>query len=179
MLKGSIVGLRAVEKEDLKILRDWRNIQHFRRNFREYRELSMANQEAWYNKVAASPNDFMFLIEKLDDKTHIGVCGLLYINWIIRSADFSLYIGHQEAYIDEKGYAEEASNLLISHGFKSLQLHKIWMELYSFDDRKINFFTKKFNFHKDGMLRDNCFEDGAYHDSFIFSLLEKEYKPLK
>lgn len=176
MLKGAIVGLRAVEKEDLALLRDWRNIQHFRRNFREYRELSMANQEQWYSKVSVSPNDFMFIIEKLDDRTPIGVCGLLYVNWIIRSADYSFYIGHEEAYIDDKGYAEEASHLLLSYGFNNLNLHKIWMELYSYDERKINFFSKKFNFHKDGTLRDNCFEDGVYHDSHIFSLLSKEYK---
>jgi len=165
-----------VEREDLKLLRDWRNIQSFRRNFREFRELSMANQEAWFNKVSLSPNDFMFIIERLDDKTPLGVCGLLYVNWVIRSADYSFYIGHEEAYIDSKGYAEEASHLLIQYGFHTLNLHKIWMELYSYDHRKIDFFTGKFKFNKDGMLRDNCFEDGKYHDSFVFSLLSHEYQ---
>lgn len=164
-----------MEREDLKLLRDWRNIQSFRRNFREFRELGMANQEAWFNKVSLSPNDFMFIIERLDDKTPLGVCGLLYVNWVIRSADYSFYIGHEESYIDDKGYAEEASHLLIQYGFHSLNLHKIWMELYGYDHRKIDFFTHKFKFNKDGMLRDNCFEDGKYHDSFVFSLLSHEY----
>lgn len=176
MIKGTKVGLRSIEKEDLGLLRDWRNIQHFRRNFREYRELNMVNQESWFGKVSVSPNDFMFIIERLEDKVPLGVCGLLYINWIIRSADYSFYIGHKEAYIDPTGCAEEASHLLIGYGFKNLNLHKIWMELYEFDDRKINFFTQKFGFHQDGVLRDNCFEDGVYHNSYIFSLLSKEYK---
>ena len=34
MIKGKKVGLRAVEKQDLPILRDWRNIVEFRKNFR-------------------------------------------------------------------------------------------------------------------------------------------------
>ncbi|MCF6296408.1 MAG: GNAT family N-acetyltransferase [Flavobacteriaceae bacterium] len=170
MIKGKLVGLRAVEKEDLVLLRDWRNNPDFRKNFREVRELNMANQENWFNKSCINnPNDFMFIIERLSDNKPIGACGLLYINWIIRSADFSFYIGDEEAYIDSKGYAEEAVNLLVDYGFSILNLHKVWMELYEFDIVKIDFFTNKFNFTKDGVLKDNCFDGGKYWDSFIIS----------
>lgn len=173
MIKGKLVGLRSIEHSDLALLRDWRNLTSFRKNFREFRELNMANQEAWFSKVNSSPNDFMFVIERLEDKAPLGACGLLYTNWIIRSADFSFYIGHDEAYIDNHGYAEEAAALLIEYGFKYLNLHKIWMELYEFDKAKLDFFINKFKFEKDGKLRDNCFEDGKYYDSFIISLLKR------
>jgi RimJ/RimL family protein N-acetyltransferase len=175
MIKGKVVGLRALEKEDLSLLRDWRNIASFRKNFREYRELNMVNQENWFTRVNASPNDFMFIIERLDDRQPLGACGLLYTNWIIRSADFSFYIGFEEQYVDSDGYAEEAAKLLMEYGFKNLNLHKIWMELYEFDLKKIEFFTKKSSFKIDGTLRDNCFEDGRYWNSIIISLLSNEY----
>ncbi|MEO8414430.1 MAG: GNAT family protein [Ginsengibacter sp.] len=175
MIKGNLVGLRAIEVEDLKILRDWRNIVSFRKNFREFRELNMANQQNWYNKISDSTNNFMFMIERLEDKEPLGVCGLLYINWIIRSSDYSFYIGYNEEYIDRQGYAEEASHLLIDHGFKNLNLNKIWMELYEFDKQKNDFFTEKFSFKRDAVLRQNCFEDGRYYDSVIISLLRDEH----
>jgi RimJ/RimL family protein N-acetyltransferase len=175
MIKGKLVGLRALEKDDLSLLRDWRNLESFRKNFREYRELNMANQEAWFSRVNVSPNDFMFMIERLEDKKPLGACGLLYTNWIIRSADFSFYIGHDEKYIDDNGYADESAGLLINYGFNNLNLHKIWMELYEFDHKKIQFFTQKFNFKTDGVLRDNCFEGGRYWNSVIISLLSKEH----
>lgn len=178
MIKGKIVGLRALEKEDLTLLRDWRNINSFRRNFREYRELNMINQENWFGRVNASPNDFMFIIERLDDKTPLGACGLLYTNWIIRSADFSFYIGHEEAYIDSKGYAAEAVNLLVNYGFNNLNLNKIWMELYEFDSMKLDFF-QSIGFVKDGKLRSNCFEEGKYWDSFILSLLAEDHRNVR
>ena len=89
MLKGKYTGLRAVEKEDLIYLRDWRNISHFRKNFREHKELNLFNQETWFNRTFSSPNDFMFVIVDLETNQPIGACGLLYTNWIIRSADFS------------------------------------------------------------------------------------------
>ena len=172
MIKGRLVGLRAVEKEDLPLLRDWRNIPEFRRNFREVRELGLANQEKWFERSCVSnPNDFMFTIIDLETKEPIGAAGLLYINWIIRSADFSFYIGKNNWYIDQDGYAKEAAQLLIEYGFKNLNLHKIWMELYEFDNIKIDFFTKEFDFKQDGILRDNCFEDGKYWDSIIISLI--------
>lgn len=177
MIKSKLVGLRAVERSDLSLLRDWRNIPEFRKNFREFRELNMGRQEKWFEKtIVESQNDFMFIIEKLKDKVSIGVCGLVYVDWISRSADFSFYIGHNEEYIDNKGYALEAAKLLLDYGFNNLNLHKTWMELYEFDKKKINFFTKKLNFKKDGELRDNCFEGGKYWNSHIYSLLDSEFK---
>ena len=49
MIKGKLVGLRAIEREDLILLRDWRNNPDLRKNYREVRELNLANQEVWYN----------------------------------------------------------------------------------------------------------------------------------
>jgi RimJ/RimL family protein N-acetyltransferase len=177
MIKGELVGLRALEREDLKLLRDWRNIPAFRKNFREYRELNLENQLKWFDSLHNSAqSNFMFFIERLSDKEPLGACGLLYINWIIRAADFSFYVGYKESYIDEEGYAEEATQLLLDYGFKVLNLNKIWMELYEFDQKKLDFFIDKFGFKKDGKLRDNCFEDGRYWDSFIISITQKDFK---
>jgi hypothetical protein len=49
------------------------------------------------------------------------------------------------------------------------------MELYEFDNKKIDIFTNTFNFEVDGKLRENCFEDGKYWDSYIISLLKNDF----
>ena len=176
MIKGTQVGLRAVEKEDLPYLRDWRNLSNFRKNFREVRELSLMDQEAWLDSIQNSKNtNFMFTIVDLKSNKPIGAAGILYVNWIIRSGDFSFYIGENEAYIDNGGQAKEAAQLLIDYGFKNLNLNKIWMELYEFDSMKLQFFRDEFNFIQDAKLRDNCFENGKYFDSFIISLLRTDF----
>jgi RimJ/RimL family protein N-acetyltransferase len=177
VIKGTLVGLRALEREDLTLLRDWRNIPDFRRNFREYRELNLDNQLKWFEGLQASgQNNFMFVIERLSDQKPLGACGLLYTNWIIRSADFSFYIGFEESYIDNYGYALDAAILLTKYGFNVLNLNKIWMELYEFDKKKLAFFLEQLSFKKDGKLRDNCFEDGRYWDSFIISLTRNDFE---
>lgn len=175
MIIENNIYLRAVEEGDLSSLKNWRNLESFRSNFREHRELNMYQQKRWFQKTTDSNNDYMFAIVDRDNDKVIGACGLLYVDWIARNADFSFYIGKDNLYIDEV-YAPNAVKALLKFGFDTLNLNKVWMELYSFDSQKINFFKENFNFSVDAQLRDNCFENGQYHDSFIISLLEKEYR---
>ena len=175
MLIGKYTCLRAVESTDLELLRDWRNIPEFRINFREHRELGLENQKKWFDKLSVSPNDYMFVILDKESQEPIGACGLLYTNWIIRSADFSFYIGKGKLYIDDK-YAKDAADVLIKYGFFDLNLNKIWMELYEYDLKKLDFFQKEFRFQIDGKLRSNAFANGKYWDSYIISLLNSECK---
>ena len=79
-------------------------------------------------------------------------------------------------YIGDDGAAKEATELLITYGFNNLNLNKIWMELYEYDHQKFSFFTEKFNFINDGVLRENCFEGGKYWNSNILSLLRRDAK---
>jgi RimJ/RimL family protein N-acetyltransferase len=116
----------------------------------------------------------MFVIVDLKTNEPIGACGLLYTNWINRSSDFSFYIGYNDLYIDEV-YAFDAANTLIKYGFEDLNLNKIWMELYEYDLKKLDFFKENFNFHVDGKLRQNAFSEGRYWDSFIISILKSEF----
>ena len=177
MIKGKNVGIRAVEKEDLIFLKEWRNKPHFRKNFREVRELSILDQENWLESLSKTKNvNFMFVLVDLKTNKVIGAAGLLYINWIIRSADFSFYIGDNDIYIGDDDVSKESVSLLLDYSFNILNLNKVWMELYEFDSKKIKFFTELLNFKLDGLLRDNCFYEGKYYNSLIISLLKQEYK---
>lgn len=178
MLRGDKIQLRAIERTDLETMRDWRNQPEMRRYFREFRELNLENQEQWFTRISASANDFMFIIERTADREAIGVAGLTYAHWVLRSADISLYLGADELYIDgQAGYAAATAKALIRYGFDNLNLNKVWTELYAFDERKIALF-QHLGFSRDAVLRENAFEDGRYHDSYIYSLLRSdEVKP--
>jgi len=176
MIKGKLIGLVAVEREDLKQLLDWRNNIEFRKHFREYRELSMANQEEWFEKkVLKDSTTMMFSVRRLSDNELIGVCGFVYINWVHRHADLSLYIGWNNKYIDEDGYAEDTCRELLRYGFHELALNKVWTEIYEFDIKKKKLYDK-IGFSQDGLLRQNYFYDGKWWDSRILSILSNEFK---
>ena len=180
MISGKKVALRAVQKEDLPFLMEWRNRPEYRQYFREYRELNLQNQEQWFDRTVVNDrNTIMFTIVKSDrPEERLGCCGLCYINWVQRFADLSLYIGWNNAYIDKEGYAQEACELLFDYGFGELGLHKIWTEIYEFDAPKYELYTNM-GFEQDGLLRENYYHEGKWWNSRIMSLLERDYQRYK
>lgn len=177
MLKGECTGLRAIERADLPQLLAWRNRPEFRRFFREYRELGADQQERWYQEqVLASNTTRMFAITSLEDGRLLGACGLCYLDWVNRSADFSIYIGADDAYIDER-YAPDAARQLLAYGFGELNLHRVWAEIYSFDTIKTGFLTS-LGFRLEGRHRQTHWTEGKWCDSLFFGMLDKEWAKL-
>lgn len=174
MISGKLVGLDPLDSEDLEILRHWRNNPNFRQYFREYREISKDMQTEWYKRTLNDKSTLMFSVRRLSDGALLGCCGLCYINWVNRNADLSLYIGYDDLYIDDIGYAEEATQLLLRYGFYELGLHKVWTEIYEIDTPKKALY-EKLGLRIDGVLRDNYFHNGSYLNSFMFSILREDF----
>lgn len=117
----------------------------------------------------------MFSIRNIESNELIGCCGLTYINWIHRHAELSLYIGFENLYLDDKGYADEAYKLLMNHGFKEIGMHKLWSEIYEYDSSKRALY-ECMGFHLDATLMDHQYYNGQWWNSLIFSMLSEEYK---
>lgn len=167
MLKGKLVGLRAIENIDLTQLLQWRNMPEFRRFFREYRELNSENQQLWFEKfVMKDPNTIMFAIVELATEKLIGACGLCYIDWVNRNADFSIYIGKNNLYMDAS-FAIEAAQLMEKYGFEELNLHRLWAEIYSIDEAKIKFFNE-LEFTQEGRFKETHWTEGKWVDSIYY-----------
>jgi RimJ/RimL family protein N-acetyltransferase len=175
MLKGKYIGLRSIEKSDLPQLLEWRNKPEYRRYFREYREINAESQNRWFeSKVLNDASTRMFAIEDLSNKNLLGACGLCYIDWINRNADFSIYIGAQDLYVDDK-FAIDASLIMIKYGFEELNLHRLWAEIYDIDKPKQKMFDQ-LGFKLDGIHRQTHWMEGKWCNSLFYSFLENEYK---
>jgi RimJ/RimL family protein N-acetyltransferase len=178
VIAGRLTGLRAVEAHDLDALLAWRNRPEFRRYFREYRELNRSQQQAWFDtKVNGDPATRMFAIQELASGRLLGACGLCYIDWVNRSADFSIYLGADDLYIDEH-LAPDAAETLIGYGFDELGLNRLWSEIYDFDTAKRTFFDR-LGFTLDGRHRRTHWAEGAWHDSLFYSLLASDPRPVR
>lgn len=167
MLKGKYVGLRAIEESDLSQLLLWRNQPNYRRYFREYRELSQTNQRNWFDsKVLNDKSTEMFSIVDVNTGELLGACGLCYIDWINRNADFSIYIGKDDLYIDER-YAIDAAQVMMKYGFEELNLHRLWSEIYSFDEAKKVMFDR-LGFKLEGVHKETHWTEGKWCDSLFY-----------
>lgn len=186
MIKGTCTALRAIEERDLAQLLAWRNRPELRRYFREYRELNSTQQRAWFDaKVNGDAATRMFAIEEgatgrlpgeTGERRLLGACGLCYVDWVNRTADFSIYIGADDLYIDEQ-LAPDAAVALIRYAFDELGLNRLWSEIYAFDAPKTAFF-RRLGFHLDGRHRQTHWAEGAWHDSLYFSLLAGDPRPV-
>jgi hypothetical protein len=175
MIEGSRVGLRAIEHDDLAVLLAWRNRPAFRRYFREFRELCWRRQQEWYETTVLNDSRTrMFAIVERKSSALLGACGLCQIDWVNRTADFSLYIGEGELYIDEV-YAPDAGRALLRYGFEELGLHRIWCEIYGFDQAKQTLLPR-LGFTLDGRHRETHWSEGAWHDSLFFAILDREFR---
>ena len=174
MISGQTVGLRAIEREDLRSLMDWRNRPEFRRNFREFRELGTADQEAWFERLTADQRQLMFAVVERNSGELLGASGLCYIDWVSRNCDLSLYIGKDALYIDDT-YAPDAARTTLRYGFDELGMHRVWVEIYEYDTVKQEL-LESLGFKLDGRHREHHYADGGFHDSLFYGLLAGELR---
>lgn len=173
------LAIRAIEKTDLPLIKSWRNDESLRRYFREYRDFSMVQKENWYDGMIGDNRFEMFVIEDytindgVRDSKPIGVAGVTYIDWVNRHGDVHFYIGKDSQWIDDK-CSPKAIKLILDYGFKTLNLNKLWAEIYEIDTKKLDFF-QSLGFQIDASLREHYFYEGEYHTSHILSLLRGEY----
>ena len=174
MFEGKLVILRALEKEDLGILKEWRNSLHVRKSTREYKLLNMINQKNWFESIHQSnpPKEIMFGILNKRRKL-IGVTGLTYIDWKNRNSEISIYFSTKNW--QTKPEAKEVINLIVEYGFEELNLHRLYVEIFSLMKENIKLFSQ-IKFTKEGELREKVWRQNKWWNTVIFSKLASEYK---
>ena len=172
MIEGKFVNFRSLEENDLGILRKLRNDKKTRIHTREYRLLSMINQKNWFESLFKEnpPKVIMFGVMNKSRKL-IGVCGLTYIDWKNKHAEISIILSLNNWQKTKE--AKDTINLLTEYGFGELNLHRLWVEIFSTIPQNVNLF-EKMNFAKEGTLKDKLWRNGKWHDSFIYSKLSRK-----
>ena len=184
MLIGKKIILEDIYPENIEYLRGWRNDPSIRKYFREWKDISKPRQQEWYSERGNNLNhehvyfQVMYMDSNIEDeKLRIkerkiaGCCGLHYIDWRLRSAEFGCFLGPE---FIGKGMGKESLILLFDFGFKEMNLHKIWCEVY--DNNTSAELYRRIGFVDEGILRDNYYHEGCYGNSFVMSILEDEWR---
>lgn len=112
------------------------------------------------------------IIEKLTNK-HIGNIALSSISTLHQSAEFSLLIGDPNSH--KKGFAKEASLLLLSHGFMTMNLNRIWCGTMD-TNLPMQHLALALGMQQEGIKRQEVYKNGRYNDTIQYSLLKHEFK---
>ena len=123
--------LRLLESEDLDRTLGWRNQDNIRRWFIHSNLIMWEQHQKWFKQYLLRDNDFIFIIEENRKlRKPIGQISLYEIDWKRKHGEFGrLMIGEADA--RNRGFAKEATRMILSFGFAFLELSSIELEVFS------------------------------------------------
>ena len=178
-LHGERIRLRAAEREDITAFLRWVNDADVTENLFLVSPMSRFEEEQWYDAMMKRPaSEHVLVIEVKDqspndDYRPIGTCQFHNIDWRNRSAEIGIMIGEKTFW--NRGYGTETMRLLLMHGFDTLNFHRIWLQVYDKNKRGIRAYEKA-GFQHEGKYRQAHYQNGAYFDVHLMSVLKEEWE---
>lgn len=107
------------------------------------------------------------------DGVYIGTIALMKVDERNRHAELAIVIGEKDYW--SKGYGSQMMHTLLEYGFEGLNLERLYLHVFSFNERAIKFY-EKFNFKHEGTLRNMLYRNGKYHDLLAYGLMRDEWQ---
>ena len=107
------------------------------------------------------------------DGVYIGTIALMKVDERNRHAELAIVIGEKDYW--SKGYGSQMMHTLLEYGFEGLNLDRLYLHVFSFNERAIKFY-EKFNFKHEGTLRNMLYRNGKYHDLLAYGLMRDEWQ---
>jgi RimJ/RimL family protein N-acetyltransferase len=170
---GKKTRLRAYRKEDIDQVLAYINDPEVKRFLLPGVPfpLTRADEEKFLTEISAFKDTYVFAIEALDDR-FIGSCGINSVDWKNSVCEVGIFIGDQSLW--GKGFGTDAFGVLVGFVFSQMNINKVRLRVYDFNLRGIKSYHK-LGFKKEGLLRQELFKDGKYHDIVMMGLLREEW----
>jgi RimJ/RimL family protein N-acetyltransferase len=181
MIIGERIRFRGIEREDVPTFVKWLNDPEVQQGILIHAPISRAWEENWFDSMIKRPTDEQVMGIEVRSTSPgeneaswklIGSLGFHEIDWRNRMAEFGIIIG-DKAYWN-KGYGTEAVRLLVKHGFTTLNLNRIFLEVFETNPRAIRAYEKA-GFTHEGKKRQAEFRHGEYTNTLVMSILKDEY----
>lgn len=164
------VTLRALLKRDKSLIYEWKKDSDLRKMLGTIYPISEIEHENWFEKKAVDSKLKTFVIE-LSNGEAIGLTGYNSLDLINRNAEIFIFIAKGDH--QGKGFGTVAMEEIINFSFNHLNLHMIYLNVFSYNKRAIKLY-EKLGFKVDGCLRESKYLNGVYYDNIIMSLLGNE-----
>lgn len=139
-LESNNLLIREITKDDIELIRIWRNQENIRKYFNDNKYILKKQQQAWFKTYLNKKDDIMFMIEEtLNFKSSIGTVALYNINKKSNSAEFGrLMIGHLPS--AGKGFGKQASILTCKYAFEILNLSELYLSVLLHNTKAIQLY---------------------------------------
>jgi len=177
MYTGKLIRLREYRKEDIPLAQQFLNDSETRSlmNPRSAYPYTLADEEKWFEALSANKDTYSFAIETLEGGKYIGGCGINGVGWKMRVAEIGIFIGDKNYW--GKGYGTDAMEVLVRVCFEQMNMNKISLHVFSYNERA-RLCYEKCGFSVEGVLRQEIYANGQYHDDIAMGLLRSEWESI-
>ncbi len=175
IIYGKRVRLRAVEREDIKQFVLWVNDPEVTRYLSLYLPMSTVDEENWFEAMSKRDQNSKPLVIEIPNNggwKMIGNCVVFGIDPIARLGELGIMLGEKDEW--NQGYGTETMTLLLQHCFNTLNLNRVFLQVYAQNERAKQAY-KKAGFIEEGRLREAVYKHGNYDDLIVMSALRSEW----
>ena len=174
-IKGKKVTLRAIEKEDLELMRNMLNDPEMESLVVGWAfPISRYQQEKWYENNINNMNNLRFIIETKEDGA-IGLITLTEIDWKNRKAINGIKILDKNS--RKKGIGIDSLMAIMRYCFDELQLHRLETTRF-LDNIASEKLYNKCGWKEEGIKRECIYKNGKWRDLVFTGILKSDYLKL-
>jgi RimJ/RimL family protein N-acetyltransferase len=167
------VAIGPLLDEDLSVLFEWINRPDQVHWNSAYRPVTETDHREWFDAIRRRGDVAIFAIRVMPEKRLIGSCQLRGIDPVHHHAELQIRIG--EVGERGKGHGTEAVRLLLRFGFRDLNLHRIYLNVFAHNAAAIRAYEKA-GLRREGVLRQAAHIDGKYVDVVVMAILRDEFQ---
>lgn len=173
LLNGERIFLNAIDSDDIVVLKKWFNDINFLRHYdivvaKPHTIKAVEESLEYYS----ADNKVLFGIRLKENSRLIGICGFDDVVW--NNGTATLFIGIGENDYQSSGYGYEALAEIIKYGFYELNLHRIGLNVISYNERA-RMLYEKLGFKEEGRLREFVYRNNNRYDLIYYGLLKSEW----
>ena len=176
LFKGKLVRLAGIDPEEAsKSFAQWNRDSEYMRllDSDPPRLHSSKAIKGWLEKDLEKETEmYWFAVRALEDDRLLGDVTLSVINWGSREAFAGIAIGMRE--FCGKGYGTDAMGLLLRYGFVELNLRRISLNVFEFNQRALRSYEKA-GFQMEGRQRQFIQREGRRWDILYMGILREEW----
>ena len=161
--------IRPLEKNDLEFIYKMRTNPDVMDYWCEEPYTTMEKLTKSYDDGQESDADRQFILYHSQEK--VGFIALYGIDARHRNAEFAIMIDPCQ---QGKGYATNATRLMVEYAFNQLNLHKLFLYVVKLNEKAIHIY-QKVGFQIEGELKNHFFVDGSYRNALLMSLFKEDY----
>jgi RimJ/RimL family protein N-acetyltransferase len=174
LFESSRIYLRKMTGDDITVYHKWRNDLEVMRTTNPVIDLfTFADTKQFVEHVilGAGTSKSYMILEK-QSQLPIGITSLIQIDYKNRNSECIIDIGEKEYW--GKGYGKEALRLLLDYAFLEMNLHRVSLRVFAFNDKALGLY-EKLGFKREGASRQAIFREGKWHDIIHMGILAHEY----